>query len=188
LVNQNNPTIAIFGGSFDPPHMGHQQIVENAIKMLDIDQLFIVPAYLNPFKTSSLADAQTRLKWCHQLFDEIPRVIVDDYEINEGKSTTTSQSVKHFNQNHDVKYLIIGSDNLSTLSQWHAYEWLNETISWVITTRDNHVLDTIGLRSWEVLPINAPISSTQIRDKKDLQYVDKRIQASVKKILEGKQL
>ena len=185
MVNHQKPTIAIFGGSFDPPHKGHQLIVEKAIENLQIDKLFVVPAYLNPFKTSTLADAPTRLSWCHTLFDSIDRVKVDDYEIKEGKSTVTSQSVKHFNQAYNVKYLIIGSDNLSTLTKWHAFEWLNETVTWVIATRDNHHLDTDGLRKWELLPIEAPMSSTQIREEKDLQFIDEKIRTSVKHILEG---
>jgi nicotinate-nucleotide adenylyltransferase len=185
LVNHQKPTIAIFGGSFDPPHKGHQLIVEKAVANLQIDQLFVVPAYLNPFKKSTLADAATRLTWCHTLFDPIDRVKVDDYEIKEGKSTVTSQSVKHFNQAYDVKYLIIGSDNLSTLTKWHAFEWLNETVTWVIVTRDNHHLDTDELNSWELLPIEAPISSTQIREEKDLKFIDEKIRESVKHILEG---
>jgi len=185
LVNHQKPTIAIFGGSFDPPHKGHQLIVEKAIENLQIDKLLIVPAYLNPFKTSSLADAPTRLSWCHILFDPIDGVEVDDYEIKEGKSTVTSQSVKHFNQKYNVKYLIIGSDNLSTLTKWHAFEWLNDTVTWVIATRDDHHLDTNALKQWEILPIEAPISSTQIREKKDLQLIDTKIRTSVKHILEG---
>jgi len=185
LVNHQKPTIAIFGGSFDPPHKGHQLIVEKAIANLQIDKLFVVPAYLNPFKTSTLADAPTRLSWCHTLFDSIDRVKVDDYEIKEGKSTVTSQSVKHFNQTYNVKYLIIGSDNLSTLTKWHAFEWLNETVTWVIATRDNHHLDTDELNNWELLPIEAPMSSTQIREEKDLQFIDEKIRTSVKHILEG---
>ncbi len=185
MVNHQKPTIAIFGGSFDPPHKGHQLIVEKAIENLQIDKLFVVPAYLNPFKTSTLADAPTRLSWCHTLFDSIDRVKVDDYEIKEGKSTVTSQSVKHFNQAYDVKYLIIGSDNLSTLTKWHAFEWLNETVTWVIATRDNHHLDTDELNKWELLPIEAPMSSTQIREEKDLQFIDEKIRTSVKHILEG---
>ena len=185
MVNHKKPTIAIFGGTFDPPHKGHQLIVEKAVANLQIDQLFVVPAYLNPFKTSTLADAATRLTWCHTLFDPVARVKVDDYEIKEGKSTVTSQSVKHFNQTYNVKYLIIGSDNLSTLTKWHAFEWLNETVTWVIATRDNHHLDTDELKSWELLPIEAPISSTQIREEKDLQFIDEKIRESVKHILEG---
>ncbi len=185
MVNHQKPTIAIFGGSFDPPHKGHQRIVEKAIEKLQIDQLFVVPAYLNPFKTSSLADASTRLAWCHTLFDPIERVKVDDYEIKEGKSTVTSQSVKHFNQRYHVKYLIIGSDNLSTLTKWHEFEWLNETVTWVIATRDNHHLDTGALNKWELLHIEAPMSSTRIREEKDLQFIDEKIRESVKHILEG---
>jgi len=185
LVNQPKPTVAIFGGSFDPPHKGHQLIVEKVIEVLDIDKLIVVPAYLNPFKTSSLANARQRLKWSHLLFDEIPNVIVDDYEIKEGKSTTTEQSVKHFNITYDVKYLIIGSDNLSTLTKWHQFEWLNTHISWVIVSREGHSLNTEGLRKYQTITLDAQVSSTDIRDHKDLHYVDKKIKNSVKEILEG---
>ena len=185
MVNHQKPTIALFGGSFDPPHKGHQQIVEEAIKRLQIDQLFVVPAYLNPFKTSTLADAATRLLWCQTLFDPIDGVTVDDYEIKEGKSTFTSDTVKHFNLTYTVKYLIIGADNLSSLTQWHAFTWLNETITWVIATRGNHPLDTEKLREWKLLPLEAPISSTHIREKKDLQFIDEKIKVSVTHIIEG---
>ena len=185
MVNQSKPTVAIFGGSFDPPHKGHQLIVEEAIKTLDIDKLIVVPAYLNPFKTSSLANAQQRLKWSHLLFDEIPNVIVDDYEIKEGKSTTTEQSVKHFNITYDVKYLIIGSDNLSTLTKWHQFEWLNTHITWVIITREGHLLKLDRLKRYKTIRLDAEVSSTDIREYKDLHHVDKKIKNSVKEILEG---
>jgi len=183
LVNQSKPTVAIFGGSFDPPHIGHQLIVENATRLLDIDKLLVVPAYLNPFKISTLADAHTRLSWCHTLFDTMKKVDVIDYEVQEGKSTVTADSVKHLSQAYHVKYLIIGSDNLSTLTKWHAFKWLNETITWVIATRENYNLDTDELKHWKILPVDAPISSTQIRTEKDLQFIDGKIKESVKQLL-----
>jgi len=186
LVNQSKPAVAIFGGSFDPPHKAHQQIVESAVTLLDIDELIVVPAYLNPFKTSSLASASQRLTWCHTLFDAIPNVTVDDYEIEEGKSTRTSQTVKHFNTKYDVKYLIIGSDNLSTLTQWHQFDWLNQTITWVIFTREGYPLDVDRLRSWKVLTMAENISSTDIREEKILTHIDKKIEHSVKQILKEK--
>jgi len=188
LVNQPKPTVAIFGGSFDPPHIGHQHIVESALKNLEIDHLLVVPAYLNPFKRFSIASATQRLAWCHTLFDDFEKVIVSDYEINEGKSTTTEQTVKHFNTVYDVKYLIIGSDNLSTLTKWHHFSWLNETITWVIMTREGYPLVVDGLRNWEVLKVDAPMSSTQIRNKEDLHYVDNKIKKSVQNVLQGNNL
>ena len=187
MVNQSKPIVAIFGGSFDPPHLGHQHIVESVTTNLDIDKLIVVPAFLNPFKDSSLASATQRLVWCHSLFDDLNKVIVDDYEILEGKSTTTSQSVKHFNIAFDVKYLVIGSDNLSTLDKWHDYEWLNENITWVIISREGYTLNVKGLRAWQVLPLDTPVSSSDIRTSKDLHYVDNKIQKSVQNVLQGQQ-
>jgi len=188
LVNQSKPIVAIFGGSFDPPHLGHQHIVEVASKGLDIDTLLVVPAYLNPFKTSSLASASQRLAWCQTIFDDIPNVRVDDYEIEERKSTTTFQTVKHFNIVYDVRYLIIGSDNLSSLTQWHNFQWLNEHIVWVIMTRDSHKVDVSELKKYKILPLEVPVSSSHIRKQKDLYYVDTKIKKSVQNVLQGKTL
>jgi len=185
LVNRSKPEVAIFGGSFDPPHKAHQRIVEKALKSLKIDKLLVVPAYLNPFKSSSLASAEQRLQWCHTLFDEIPNVIVDDYEIRQGKSTRTSQSVKHFNTHYDVKYLIVGSDNLSTLTAWHEFEWLNQHIEWVIFSRGEGPLSTEALRASRVIPLNEEISSSRIREENSTEHIDTKIKQSVKQILEG---
>ncbi len=188
MVNHPKPIVAIFGGSFDPPHLGHQHIVERAIENLEIDHLLVVPAYLNPFKSFSLASASQRLAWCHTLFDNIEKVIVSEYEINEGKSITTEQTVKHFNSVYDAKYLIVGSDNVPTLTKWHHFFWLNETIIWVIVTRRGYPVDADNLKKWEILEIDTPISSTDIRNKKMLHYVDKKIQKSVQNVLEGNTL
>ena len=185
MVNSAGLTVAIFGGSFDPPHRGHQQIVEEALKHLEIDRLIILPAYLNPFKSSSLADASQRLEWCRTLFGKMPKVTVSDFEIRQQKSVKTAQSVRHFQKLYDVKYLIIGADNLSTLTQWHAFAWLNEQITWVIVTRPGYALQTEGLRTWRLLTLNAPVSSSDIRSSKATEAVDTRIAASVKNILEG---
>ena len=50
--------VAIYGGSFDPPHIGHEEIIKQALKTLDIEQLFVVPTYLNPFKNRFFAPAK----------------------------------------------------------------------------------------------------------------------------------
>lgn len=185
MVNKAKPSVAIFGGSFDPPHLAHQQIVTEAIKSLDIEKLLIIPAYLNPFKSSSLAPASKRLEWCQTLFGNIDKVLVEDYEIEQNKSTYTSQTVKHFNKTFDVKYLIIGSDNLSTLTQWKHFEWLNENIIWVIFTRGNNDLDLSILRECKILKLDIPVSSTQIRESQILDYVDTKIKKSVQNVLQG---
>jgi len=188
LVNHTKPKVALFGGSFDPPHKGHQAIITKALEQLSIDRLLVVPAYLNPFKKVSLASASTRLAWCQRVFAPLPNVQVEAYEIAEGKPTFTSHTVKHFNQSYEVKYLIIGADNLCTLSKWHAFRWLNENVTWVIATRGKEALKLDELKTYSLLNIDVPISSTHIRQTKALDAIDTEIKTSVKDILEGKNL
>jgi len=176
----------MFGGSFDPPHLGHQSIVQEALNDLDISLLLVVPAYQNPFKPSSLASAKQRLNWCHTLFSKEEKVKVEAYEIEVGKSTSTWQSIQHFNLQYDVKYLIIGSDNLATLENWYRFEWLNQHITWVIATREGYPVDTSGLKTWRVLQCHTPISSSVIKTAEDLHYIDEKIKISVKEILKDK--
>ena len=186
LGKEGKESIAIFGGSFDPPHRGHQLIVSEALEHLEMDRLVIVPAYLNPFKESSFAPAQLRLEWCHTLFDSLEKVVVSDYEILQGKSTYTADTIKHFQNEYNVKYLIIGSDNLESLTKWHEYEWLNAQVTWVIATRKSSNLDTDMLRSWKILELDAAVSSTHIRKTQELEEVDSKIFESVKKLLKDK--
>jgi len=188
LVKKRKPVAAMFGGSFDPPHQGHQRIVQEVLKTLNIETLLIVPTYLNPFKISSLAPASMRLTWCHHLFDTLPKVVVDDYEIKKEKSTYTSDSVKHFNIAYSIKYLVIGADNLSSLTKWHQYEWLNDNITWVIVTRIGYNLTSSNLKQWVVITLDEHISSSEIRSSKDLHYVDNKIKKSVQAVLEGNNL
>jgi len=183
LVNQHKPIVAIFGGSFDPPHKGHQAVVLKALEELEIDKLLVVPAYLNPFKHQALATADKRLEWCRLLCDGLPKVSVEAFETAAGRSVRTVETVRHFNRSHHVKYLVIGSDNLSTLTQWYAFEWLNQHITWVIATREMYPLATDELRSWTILEVDLPVSSTHIRAHAALQHIDTKIQQSVYRTL-----
>ena len=186
MVKDARASVAIFGGSFDPPHRGHQQIVALALEALAIEKLIVVPAYLNPFKQSSLASPSLRLEWCHTLFDPLERVMVSDYEISRGKSTYTSQTIRHFQRDYNVNYLIIGSDNLDTLTLWHEFEWLNAEVTWVIATRSGSEMNTDRLNQWIKLELDETVSSSRIRNTKQLDEVDSRIRDSVNSLLKEK--
>ncbi|MCB4742741.1 MAG: nicotinate (nicotinamide) nucleotide adenylyltransferase [Sulfurovum sp.] len=188
MVNNTRLTVAVFGGSFDPPHQGHQQIVIEVLKHLNIDKLIILPTYLNPFKSSSLSGASQRFKWCKDLFSNTPKVIVSDYEIKQNRSVKTVESIKYFQKYYNVQYLIIGSDNLSTVTQWYNFNWLNKEITWVVVTRPGFSLITQMLNSWKLLTLNMPISSSQIKKSGQTEYIDKKIVSSVKYILKGQSL
>jgi len=151
--------IAIFGGSFDPPHAGHVAVVERALQTLPIDTLYVVPAYVNPFKNGTHAPPELRLKWLKRIFETSERVRISDFEIAEGRPVPTIETVRHFRQLDPSIYLIVGSDNLDTLAKWHDFETLDSLVTWVVATRSGH--EKSGTLRY--LDVDVDISSTELR-------------------------
>lgn len=176
--------VAIFGGSFNPPHLAHQLIAKKVLEELDIDLLIILPAYQNPLKSRSSSSPLQRLQWCKEVFDD-KKIMVSSYEI-DNNILYTYQSLEHFNKIYKTRYLIIGADNLKDLAKWRNFEWINDTITWIVFTRDKHPLNTDLLKNYKIIHIDMPISSTEIREGIDLMYIDEKIKKSVKCALEGK--
>lgn len=87
--------IALFGGSFDPPHNGHNSVVLEALEKLDIDKLIIMPTYINPFKQSFSADEKQRFLWVKKLWGHLPKVEICDFEIRQKRPVPSIESVKY---------------------------------------------------------------------------------------------
>ena len=164
MFKENRERVALFGGSFDPPHLGHKRVVEKALKTLNIEKLIVVPAFLNPFKNSSYFTEIERFKLTQELFERLEKVLVHDYEINQKKSTPTVETLKYLMKYYDVVYMIIGADNLKSIENWKEFEYLNAQITWVIASRSGYEIKSDKLRDFKVLNINVDISSTQIRN------------------------
>ncbi len=164
MFKNNRERVALFGGSFDPPHLGHKTVVAEALKTLNIEKLIVVPAFLNPFKHSSYFNEIERFKLTQELFETFEKVLVDDYEIKQKKSTPTVETLKYLMQYYDVSYVIIGADNLNNIEKWKAFEYLNAQITWIIATRSGYKVQSEKLRDFKVLNIDVDISSTQIRN------------------------
>ena len=165
MFKENLETIALFGGSFDPPHFGHKRVVEEALKILAIEKLIVVPTFLNPFKTLSHFTTGERLRLTKELFKPFDEVVVDDYEIKEKKPTPTAQTLRYFQKKYSVKYVIIGADNLEHIEKWHEFEWLNSQITWVVARRKGYEIKSNKLRDVKILEVEVDLSSTQIRNK-----------------------
>ncbi len=151
--------IAIFGGSFDPPHAGHVAVVKRALQTLNVEKLYVVPAFVNPFKSGTHAPAERRVAWLRRIFADDPRVEVSDVETAKARPVPTIETVRHFRQIDPSVYLIIGSDNLDSLSKWHDFETLDSLVTWVVATRRGHHAGGM-LRS---LDIDVDVSSTELR-------------------------
>jgi len=181
LVN-TRPVVALYGGSFDPPHRGHQQIVDQLISLPWLEYVIITPTWLNPFKSHSLASPDQRLRWCRDLFDD-PKVIIDPGEVEAGQSTYTADTVARLSRTYDVRYLAIGSDNLAAIETWYNFDHLNRTIVWLVFERAGYDTGYEKLREYHRFPLDAPISSHTIRTEKNIENIDRKIAHSVQNIL-----
>jgi nicotinate-nucleotide adenylyltransferase len=172
-------TIAIFGGSFDPPHIGHEAVVLKTLQELnDIDKLIVVPAYLSPFKSDSFLNSYDRFALVKKLFNDLDIVDICDYEIKQQKSVYTIDTVKYLKDKYHAKkiYLIIGADNIEKFHLWHKYDELIELIDLVVVSRTNYTYDC------DTIKVDVDVSSTQLRQELDLDLIPKKIQKEVKRI------
>lgn len=175
--------VAIFGGSFDPFHIGHEKIVSLALNELKISKLFIVPTYLNPFKNSSFLNANTRLELIQEIYEDTQNIKIIDYEVNKEKKIPTIQSVKYLKNKFDLKtiYLIIGADNLKDIHLWYNFENLKQLVKFVIISRDKIMLKNDNINAI-YLNFDENISSTSLRKNMELKFIPKKIQQKVKEL------
>ncbi|ANE36373.1 nicotinate-mononucleotide adenylyltransferase [Campylobacter iguaniorum] len=176
--------IAIFGGSFDPPHNAHDIIVKEALLNLKIDKLIVIPTYLNPFKSQFGASPNLRLKWCQTLWQNLPKVQISDYEIMQNRAVASIESVRHFKQIYEPKicYLIIGADQLESLEKWHKFDELKDEVCFVVASRDDIEVPS----NLQKLNINVRISSTKVRDELKFDQIPSQILDEVTKFYKEK--
>ncbi len=175
--------IAIFGGSFDPPHIGHQQIVKLALKRLDIDKLFVIPTYLNPFKNEFHLSPKIRLELVKELFQDNISVDVLDYEIVQNRQVSSFETVQYIKSLYDIDkiYLIIGADNLKSLHLWYNFEKLNKLVEFVVISRENYNDTNSNIQTIN-LDMNIDISSSELRKHIDYNYIPQQIKQKVEQI------
>lgn len=180
------PACMMFGGSFDPPHVGHSAIVER-LCALGAQRLFVVPTFLSPFKATSLFCAALRLRWARIVFAN-PKVVVSDFEIARGVPTPSLQTLEylhaHFHIDSTQKLgIVIGADHLARLHEWFGFESLRQKAVFVVFARSHSPCDAAILRAinfcW--VTFSCSCSSTQIRqalhagNREILQWLDSRI-------------
>lgn len=134
--------IGIFGGSFNPPHMGHINAVQTVAKKVGLSKVHIVPAAQNPLKTPvEGATAQQRLELTRNAFEQYGEsYFVDDQEIARGGMSYTIDTILNLRKTHEASdlYLIVGADKFEELSQWKDYQKILTETNLVITTRPGY--------------------------------------------------
>jgi nicotinate-nucleotide adenylyltransferase len=131
--------IGIFGGSFNPPHLGHVNAVTTVVKKIGLDFVHIIPAFQNPLKRPiDGATAEERLEMVELAFETYgPQYVVDDSEIMRKGKSYTIDSVLEFRQEYlaESLYLIMGMDAFADFGSWKDYTKILENTNLVVVTR-----------------------------------------------------
>ena len=136
--------IAIFGGSFDPVHAEHGNIVRAAAQKLGADKVIVVPAYIPPHKQGKhMASPQDRLQMARLAFSDMRTVEVSAYEINAGGTSFTYRTVAHFAEQYPSAqlYLLVGADMLRDFYYWREPEQILARAELVAVGREGSKLN-----------------------------------------------
>lgn len=165
--------IAILGGTFDPPHLGHLILADTVLKELNYDKVIFIPSKIPPHKNiSGEVSNEARLNMLKLSIEDDKRFLFDDYEL---KSEGISYSIKTLNyiyKNYSIDgkiTLIIGADLIKNFHKWKEPKKLSNLADIVAVNReDNENLFKENIEKYNIKIIIAPridISSTLIRER-----------------------
>lgn len=131
--------IGVFGGSFNPPHMGHINSLNTVLKKAGLDKIHVIPAVQNPLKLPVEGPTpQQRLDMVKKSLEGYSHnFIADDQEIKRGGMSYTIDTILNFRKtvNAEDLYLIMGVDNFESLHQWKDYKKILAEANLIVTTR-----------------------------------------------------
>ena len=131
--------IGIFGGTFDPVHKGHTEIIKNLFELIPLDRVIVVPNGIPPHKQVSVS-SEERLRMVSAAFKDIDKVLIDDREIRKkdpSYAISTLEQLIEENLNHSLVW-IMGSDAFSEIDSWHKWEDFIKMVNIIVMVRPNH--------------------------------------------------
>jgi nicotinate-nucleotide adenylyltransferase len=155
--------VALFGGSFNPPHMGHVYVIAHVLATEGVDELWLVPTHTHAFG-KALAPFPTRLGMCRmvaELFtDRVRASSVEGDLARKGKENRTVDTLAHLAEAYPSHRfsLVIGSDLLAEIEKWKEADRIREMARLIVIHRAGHPVPDAG-------PPIPDVSSTWIRER-----------------------
>jgi len=172
--------IALYGGSFNPPHLGHVDAARVSLEKLKADKLILMPASVPPHKALAQhsPEAGERLEMTRLAAKLIPGAEVSDYEISKGDTpsytTKTAEYLRTIYPNDQI-FLLIGTDMLLTFEGWYEFEKLLTLVELAVFPRDmgdlpriesfaDYMREKYGARITIIDKSPLPMTSTEVRE------------------------
>ena len=159
--------IGVFGGTFDPPHLGHRALAEIAHRELQLDTVLWIPAAISPHKISKkMADTTHRLEMVRLTIEGQSFSKLDTRELEREPPSFTVDTLESLREEYPTAsiHLIMGGDSFSSFSTWKSPERIRELAQLVVYRRKGKQ-EPVELQPTDfLLPGDfIPLSSTEIR-------------------------
>ncbi|MFI9654057.1 nicotinate-nucleotide adenylyltransferase [Guyparkeria sp. GHLCS8-2] len=129
--------IGVFGGTFDPVHIGHLRLATEVAETLGLSQVHLVPAAIPPHRGEPLLDPATRLDLVARSIADEPRFVLDDREHRRTGPSYTVDTLAEFAAEfpNEPLVLMMGMDAFNGLPDWHEVERILELAHIAVATR-----------------------------------------------------
>lgn len=149
--------LAVFGGSFDPPHIAHTLVAAYVLSAHSVERVLVVPCFRHPFD-KPLASFEHRIHMCEIAMRDLARVEVSAVEADLGATSLTLPMLEAVAARHPNTRLrlVLGSDLLAETASWHAFDRICALAPPLVIPRSGHAQDADA-------PALPAISSTEVR-------------------------
>ncbi len=187
---QTPPKIGIFGGTFNPIHLGHLRLAEDVREEFLLDKVIFVPANIPPHKKlNGNVTAADRMKMIEMSISGNSYFEVNDIEIRKGGVSYTIDTAKYLYENYDFfkkPYFILGSDQAISIKTWKKIDELSKLFSFVVLIRKEeraripevkNLMKNLNIESFFFTGREIDITSSEIRKRlregKSIRYLVK---------------
>ena len=169
--------LGIYGGAFNPPHIGHIRAAELFVSQMNLDKLLIVPTLISPHKENSSAlTPSERMKMCELAFSHISCAQISDIEVRRGGKSYTYLTLEELKNDSTELYMLCGTDMFLTLDEWRYPEKIfslatvcyirretDDDLSAIIEQRVAYYQEKYGARIEKISAPVTKIASSEIR-------------------------
>ncbi|SDX67301.1 nicotinate-nucleotide adenylyltransferase [Salimicrobium album] len=158
--------IGLFGGTFDPLHIGHMILAEAVREAWKLEEIWFIPSHLPPHKEKASVSGRDRMEMVRESISQNDKFKVCDLELLRGDKSYTLKTVRELKERYPDKkfFFIIGGDMVESLGSWYHIEELMEEVSFVGVNRPGYSFGTdYPVSKVEIPPLS--ISSSEIRER-----------------------
>ena len=162
--------VYFFGGSFDPPHLGHLKIIETCLDRFDMAHFILIPANQSPLKKNKpIASQIHRIEMLKLLIDNFDnKITIDDWEVSRSGPSYTYDTIEYLIEKYPgcCFFMILGYDQFVSFKNWKNYKKILNSVKIIVFNRSDENFTLIqGVDIMKIENFQFNISSENIRKK-----------------------